>query len=135
MIRIVFDTNVIVSALVFGGVPRAVLELAESRRCQLFYSQPIQTEVRRVLVEKFDWPQSTLNEVLRAVWSMGQLIVPGVRIHAVPGDPDDNRILECAVAAQAHVIVSGDRHLLDLGKYNSILIITPRQFMELYRGE
>lgn len=132
MIRAVLDTNVIVSALVFGGVPRGVLELAEAGRCEFCYSEPIQTEVRRVLSDKFDWPQEMLHEVLPVVWSMGTLVVPCVTIAAVPDDPDDNRILECAVEAQAQVIVSGDRHLLALGEYKSISISSPRQFIGLF---
>ena len=132
MIRIVLDTNVIVSALVFGGVPRALLEMAESGRCEFFYSEPIQTEVHRVLAEKFDWPQAMLREVLPVVWSMGQLVVPRTTIDAVASDGDDNRILECAVEAEVQVIVSGDHHLLSLQKYKSIAIATPRQFLELF---
>jgi len=132
VIRIVLDTNVIVSALVFGGVPRGVLELAEAGECQFFYSEPIQTEVRRVLSEKFEWPQAILREALPVLWSMGELVVPRMTLDAVPDDPDDNRILECAVEAQAQVVVSGDHHLLALQKYKSIRIVTPRQFIELF---
>ena len=132
MIRIVLDTNVIVSALVFGGVPRGVLELAEAGQCQFFYSEPIQTEVRRVLSEKFEWPQALLRESLPVLWSMGELVVPRMSVDAVPADPDDNRILECAVEAHAEVVVSGDHHLLALQKYKSIPIVSPRQFIELF---
>jgi putative PIN family toxin of toxin-antitoxin system len=132
VIRIVLDTNVIVSALVFGGVPRGVLELAEAGQCEFFYSAPIQSEVRRVLSEKFDWPSAMLNEVLPVLWRAGQLVVPRTTLQAVPDDPDDDRIIECAVEAQAQVIVSGDRHLLTLRKYKSIAIVTPRQFLELF---
>ena len=132
MIRIVLDTNVIVSALVFGGVPRGVLELAEAGQCELFHSEPIQTEVRRVLAEKFEWPRAMLQQVLPVLWSMGTLVVPRTTLNVVPADPDDNRILECAVAAHAQVVVSGDRHLLDLQNYKSIPIVTPRQFLELF---
>lgn len=132
MIRIVPDTNVIVSALVFGGVPRGVLELAEAGRCQLFYSEPIQTEVRRVLAEKFEWPQAMLQHVLPVIWSMGTLVAPRTTLNVVRADPDDNRILECAVEAAAHVVVSGDHHLLALQNYKSIPIVTPRRFLELF---
>jgi uncharacterized protein len=132
VIRIVLDTNVIVSALVFGGVPRGVLELAEAGECQFFYSEAIQTEVRRVLSEKFEWPQAILREALPVLWSMGELVVPRMTLDAVPDDPDDNRILECAVEAHAQVVVSGDHHLLALQKYKSIRIVTPRQFIELF---
>ena len=132
MIRIVLDTNVIVSALVFGGVPRGVLELAEAGQCQFFYSEPIQAEVLRVLLEKFEWPQAMLREALPVLWSMGELVVPRTTVDAVPSDPDDNRILECAVEAQAEAVVSGDHHLLALQKYKFIRIVTPRQFIELF---
>jgi putative PIN family toxin of toxin-antitoxin system len=132
VIRIVLDTNVIVSALVFGGMPRSVLELAEARQCQFFYSEPIQIEVRRVLSEKFEWPQAMLREALPVLWSMGELVVPRTTVEAVPDDPDDNHILECAVEAQAQVLVSGDHHLLALQEYKSIRIVTPRQFIELF---
>jgi putative PIN family toxin of toxin-antitoxin system len=132
MIRIVLDTNVIVSALVFGGVPRAILELAEAGQCELFYSEAIQSEVRRVLAEKFDWAPATLQQVLPALWSAGEFVCPQIVVRAVDDDPDDNRILECALAANASVIVSGDRHLLALGGYKSITIVSPRQFLDSY---
>ena len=135
MIRIVLDTNVIVSALVFGGLPRAVLELAEAEQCEFFYSEPIQTEVRRVLTEKFDWPPAMLHQVLPVLWSTGKLVFPRIKVHAVRVDPDDDRILECAVAAKADFLVSGDRHLLALHTYKSISIVSPRQFLENYLGE
>ncbi len=135
MTRIVLDTNVIVSALVFGGIPRGVLELAEAGQSEFFYSEPIQTEVRRVLSEKFDWPEAVLRQALPTLWSMGKLIVPRLTINAVPDDPDDNRILECAVEAHAQVIVSGDRHLLALQTYKSIPIVTPRQFIDLFLAQ
>lgn len=132
MIRIVLDTNVIVSALVFGGVPRDVLELADAGQCELFYSEAIQGEGRRVLSEKFGWAAAMLQEILPALWSTGELVVPRTVIQAVADDPDDDRILECAVAANASFIVSGDRHLLALRSYKSISIVTPRQFLETY---
>jgi putative PIN family toxin of toxin-antitoxin system len=127
----VLDTNVIVSALVFGGIPRGVLELAEAGQCQFFHSQPIQTEVSRVLSVKFEWPDVVLRDALPVLWNMGELVVPRITLDAVPDDPDDNRILECAVEAEAEFVVSGDHHLLALQQYRSIPIVTPRQFLEL----
>ena len=132
MIRIVLDTNVIVSALVFGGIPRGVLELAEAGQCEFFYSEPIKTEVGRVLSEKFDWPLVMLQQVLPVLWSMGTLVTPRMIVNAVRDDPDDNRILECALEAEAQIIVSGDHHLLSLQEYKSISIVTPRQFIDRF---
>jgi putative PIN family toxin of toxin-antitoxin system len=135
VIRIVLDSNVLVSALVFGGVPRAVLELAETGRCEFFYSAAIQTEVCRVLAEKFDWYQAILRAILPTVWSIGTRVNLHLALNVVPSDPDDNRILECAMAAHAHFVVSGDHHLLDLKNYKSILIVTARQFMKRFVPE
>jgi hypothetical protein len=65
----------------------------------------------------------------------GDLVVPRVKVKAVKEDPDDDRILECAIAANAKVLVSGDRHLLRLRKYKSILIVAPRDFLGARFGE
>jgi hypothetical protein len=62
---------------------------------------------------------------------MGQLVEPGSSLSVVADDPDDNRVLECAVDGSAGFVVSGDHHLLALGKYASILIVTPRRFLDL----
>jgi putative PIN family toxin of toxin-antitoxin system len=131
MSRIVLDTNVIVSALEFGGVPRTVLELADVGKCEFFYSEPIQAEVHRILAEKFDWAPAELQEVLPVVWSMGELVVPRTIVHVILRDPDDDRIIECALEAKANYIVSGDKDLLTLGKYRSISIVTARQFLDI----
>jgi uncharacterized protein len=133
--RIVADTNVIVSALVFGGVPRRVLELANSPVCELFYSEAIRVEVRRVLLEKFGWSDAKVDEVLPGLWMMGELVIPRYKVNAVVDDPDDNGILECALSASATFVVSGDRHLLRLRKYKSIAIVSPREFLETCLGQ
>jgi len=130
--RIVVDTNVIVSALVFGGLPRRIFELVEGGYCELFYAADIQEETRRVLRDKFGWDEDRLDRYLRTLWSLGKRVVLRHRVNAVREDPDDNRILECALAADADVIVSGDRHLLKLGAYEGITILTPRDFLKAH---
>jgi putative PIN family toxin of toxin-antitoxin system len=127
--RIVVDTNVIVSALVFGGLPRRVFEVVESGRCELYYSAEIENETRRVLRDKFGWDGDRLDRYLPALWNMGERATPRRRVNAVKEDPDDNRILECALAAGADVIVSGDGHLLRLASYEGVAILTPREFL------
>jgi uncharacterized protein len=66
---------------------------------------------------------------------MGEMVVPMITIRFVLDDPDDDRILECALAANADFIVPGDRHLLRLRKYKSTVIVSPRQFVETYTQE
>jgi len=87
-----------------------------------------------VLLEKFGWSEAKLDEVLPGLWRMGELVVPGYKVNAVVDDPDDKRILECALSARAMFVVSGDRHLLRLRKYKSISIVSPREFLEACVG-
>jgi putative PIN family toxin of toxin-antitoxin system len=75
-----------------------------------------------------------LEQALPVLWSMGALVSPRTTVNAVRDDPDDNRILECAIEAQAQVLISGDHHLLALQEYKSIPIVTPRHFIDLFRG-
>ena len=127
--RIVVDTNVIVSALVFGGLPRQVLDLAAEGVCALYFSAPIQTEVERVLEEKFGWGREEISARCRLIWSWGSRVHPHVSLRVITDDPDDDRVLECAVAARAQAIISGDRHLVRLSSFQSIPIQTPRRFL------
>jgi predicted nucleic acid-binding protein len=68
----------------------------------------------RVLLEKFGWRDAKVDEALPRLWRMGELVIPRNKGNAVFDDPDDNRILECALSASAMFVVSGDRHLLRL---------------------
>lgn len=130
MTRVVLDTNVIISALVFGGLPRRVLDLAAVGLCHFFYSPQIEDEVRRILADKFGWETTELDSRLAALFGWGTRVEPETRVAVIKDDPDDDRILECAHAANAHVIVSGDHHLLQLRYFGIIPIQTPRQFLE-----
>src|SRR5579863_4440026 len=112
--RIVVDTNVIVSALIFGGLPRRVLDLAAQGVCQLYFSAPIQNEVERVLEEKFGWSRDQIRARVGTVFSWGTSVHPLMSLAVIKDDPDDNRILECAVEAEAQAIISGDRDLVRL---------------------
>ncbi len=128
--RVVFDTNVIISALVFGGVPRQVLDLAAQGAISFYFSAPIQNEAERVLEEKFGWGHREILGCRRTFWSWGARVIPKLSLTIIADDPDDDRILECAVAARAEAIVSGDRHLLGLGSFRSMPIQSPRKFLD-----
>lgn len=127
--RIVVDTNVIVSALVIGGPPRQVLDLAAEGVCALYFSAHIQAEVERILERKFRWSPEEIHARLGVLWGWGIRVHPQGSLAVVTDDPDDDRILECAVAAQAEAIISGDYHLVRLGSFQAIPIQTPRQFL------
>ena len=128
---IVLDTNVIISALLFGGNPRRVLEMVLSQAVRMAVSRPILDEVEGVLRgRKFRYPHEIALNIIRELESISEIVVPVRRMDVIRADPYDNMILECAVTASADYIVSGDAHLLELKEFEQIRIVTPAHFLE-----
>jgi putative PIN family toxin of toxin-antitoxin system len=127
--RVVADTNVLVSALQFGGKPKQLLDLAVDGQVDLAISKEILAETLRVLREKFDRAPEWLAESDRQLRVIARIVVPTESIQAIGADPTDDRILECAVAAGAEVIVSGDTHLLSLGNFRGMPIQRVAEFL------
>ena len=125
---IVIDSNVWVSALVFGGIPRRVFELVIEQGISIAASEAIFTEVRRILHQKFpDFIDDfeallvALSANLRVV-SLGEITVQASR------DPDDNAVIETALKGHASFVISGDKDLLVLKEYLSVSFLTPTEF-------
>jgi putative PIN family toxin of toxin-antitoxin system len=127
--RVVADTNILVSALQFGGKPKQLLDLAIDGQIDLAISETVIAETLRVLGEKFDRTSEWLAETNRQLRVVARVVVPTEGIRVIEADPTDDRILECAVAAKAEVIVSGDTHLLTLGSFRGILIQRVAEFL------
>lgn len=131
--RVVLDTNVVVSALIFpGGPPEAVYRLALEGRVELVTSRPLLVELGRVLVAKFGWRTERAEEAVAQLARLSDVVTPGETVHEVADDPADDRVLEAAEAGAAEAIVSGDRHLLRLGVWRSIDIERPAQFLKRF---
>jgi len=130
MIRAVADTNVSISAFVFGGLPRTLFRLAAAGRFRLVISEILLNELEEKLRDKFYWPAERVDQTREVMMSLCEMVSPAQRLQVVHADPDDDRVLECAVAGRAGYIVTGDRHLLSLVAYNDIPILNVRQFME-----
>ncbi|MGO9453798.1 MAG: putative toxin-antitoxin system toxin component, PIN family [Candidatus Binataceae bacterium] len=113
MLGVVADTNIYISALNFGGIPDEVLAFARRRRIELFVSKPILDEIEGVLKTKFQWPPNRIREALTTIREFAKEARPTDRVAAVENDESDNRVLECALAANATIVVSGDSHLRD----------------------
>jgi putative PIN family toxin of toxin-antitoxin system len=127
--RVVFDTNIYISAFITrGGRGEAALVRAIDGDVDLFTSIPIITETAKKLREKFRWDDAHITASVRHIAAVATVVRPAHKL-AVLADEPDNRILECAVAAEAGLIVTGDRHLLDLGTYNQVEIITLAEFL------
>jgi putative PIN family toxin of toxin-antitoxin system len=128
-LRVVLDTNILISAFVFpGGLPETVYRAALDRRITLVTSPPLLAEFGRVLTEKFAWDPSLAQDAVSQVARIGIVGRPTKRVRVVLEDPADDRVLEAALG-QADVIVSGDRHLLKLKTWNDIPIENAAQFL------
>lgn len=131
MIKVVLDTNILISAILFGGKPRLILELAFRGEIQVCVSEPILEELKGVLRRpKFDFSAEVVQTILTELTGLADFIYPSKKIEVAAEDPDDNRIMECALEAQADYIITGDSHLLSLMSFKDILIITPDKFLE-----
>ena len=128
--RVVLDTNVIVSGLNFPGNERLVLDLALRGRFELCLSPFILEEVAGVLGRKFDWTEERLSQALRALGDAATVIEPRRLPEVIEGGHADNRILECVVEASAEYLVTGDRqHLLPLEEHQGARILNAPQFL------
>ena len=132
--RIVVDTNVIVSgALRTSGPPADTLATKESDEVIWITSELLLTEVQRVLARphirgRLKWDDARIAQFTDLMRRQSVVVVPSDRID-ISRDPDDNRVLEAAVAGEADYIVTGDRDLLELGSYEGIRIVTPADFV------
>lgn len=133
MLRVVLDTNVLVSGLLFQGPPHHILHHVLAGAIQLLTSADLIAELDRVLEIKFPHARLAAKDSLEALREVALFVKPTERIAAIPKDPDDNIVLECAVAAGADAIVSGDRHLLALNTFRGILILTPHAFLDRFQ--
>jgi putative PIN family toxin of toxin-antitoxin system len=126
-IRVVLDTNIYISAALHGRRAETILELASTRRITLVASTEILDELEEKLRFKLEWPEAQIRLFLLTIRELVELVEPEFTLDVVPDDEDDNRIVECAVAGEAGLIVTFDKDLLRLKAYEMVGIITPRQ--------
>lgn len=129
--RVVLDTNVLLSALIFGGKPRRVVELLARGMIEVVIAPEILTEMRRKIADKF--PDFTDELVLMELLleQDAELVMLGSLTISASRDEDDNRILETALIGSCNYIVSGDKDLLVLQNYEGIAIVAPAEFLSM----
>jgi putative PIN family toxin of toxin-antitoxin system len=133
MKRVVCDTNIYISAFIFpGGNPDQVLELARQGLIELYTSHFILGEFRQVLREKFRLSEPTIEELVERIRHIATILQPKIKLAVILEKDDDNRVLECAVEARAHYLVTGDtKHIQPLKEYQGIKIYSPAEFLRL----
>ena len=131
--RVVLDTNVLISGIFFSGPPAEILTHWKNRTFESVVSEPIITEYVRVteeIAKKF--PKLEIAEVLDLFIVNSKVVdTSGLEIRLCE-DPDDDKFLECAVAGECQAIVSGDKHLLKVKEFQGIKIIKARDFLDNY---
>jgi uncharacterized protein len=130
-VKVVFDTNILDSALVFpGGRGEQALQRVMDERDELLLSKAILDELLGVLARKFARDAEELAHAALFLGDIATLVKPARRLKVLKDDPD-NRVLECAATGAAALIVTGDRELLELKQYAGVRIISLREYVEL----
>lgn len=140
MIKVVLDTNVLISAtLSRKGKPAQILMLAREGKIELLFSTATTKELWDVLhykritarLEKLKIPLSLAEEFLKGLVKASTLVLVNLEVDVIKDDPSDNVFLACAIEGQANFIISGDNHIKTLGQYQEIQIMDPAEFLEL----
>lgn len=133
--RVVFDTNVLVAAFAADGLCAKLLRRANKHEFVLLVCPVILEEFQGALEKKLDATEEEINKalaLLREVSVMAGEPPPEVELTRIVRDPDDDLILFCAVAAEADLLVTGDKDLLAIGEHGKIRILDPREFELLF---
>lgn len=129
----VFDTNVLLAAIITEGICLKIVRRARAGEFSLVSCPFIIKEIRTILARKF---RLSHNEIAGAMEPINEAVVQVVKhnlkITGICRDPDDNNIIACALAAKAAYLVTGDSDLLELKSYKGVMIITPRDFEALF---
>ena len=131
--RIILDTNVLVSGIFFSGPPFRILKAWRDNKLQLVVSTDILDEYQRVaaiLGEKYS--QVDIRPVLDLLTVNSDIVTASPLPEPVSVDPDDDKFIACALVGNTKLIVSGDRHLLDVDGYQDIRVLKPRRFVNIY---
>ena len=133
--RIVCDTNVIVSGMLFGGHSRDILTAIAQGRVEAFTTPALLHELREVLLRrKFRLSLEQVDAAMELVRESFACVESNATLSVIADDPDDNRVVEAALASRARVIVSGDNHLLSLGAWGTTTVLSPAAFVVAHLG-
>ena len=131
LLRVVFDTNILVSALLWHGPPAQCVELARLGFVRSVTCNELLDEFVEVLLQRFQLTVSEAEKARHSVVSFSEVVAITGQLRVVVNDPDDDKVIECALIGKADYIVTGDRHLLALGQYSGISIVKAAQFLNI----
>lgn len=133
-VKIVIDTNIIISAIGFGGKPRKILKLILENKIKAITSPILLAELEEVINKKFPKLADNFEFINRKLRQKFRLVRPRNTVNILKADPDDNRVLEAAVQGNCKYIVTGDKKLLELSSFKNIQILTTDEFLSVLKG-
>jgi len=131
-VKVVLDTNILVSSLIFGGKPQQIENLILEKKIIGITSLSLLAELIDVLTKRFHFNEFRLKQTEKKIKKNFTLVQPALTVRILKDD-SDNRVLEAAVEGNCHYIVTGDKKLLELGKFKGIRIVTPAKFLKLVK--
>lgn len=134
-LTVVFDTNILFSATGWRGKPFECVELARAGKIETVTCAELMDEWAEKLELKFGFSAEQSAETIARYLSFARLVKIPRTLEAVPRDPDDNAVIECGIAGKATYVISGDRDLLELKKFQDIEIIRAGEFLEIMAGQ
>ena len=131
--KVIIDTNVFISGIFFKGIPYEILDAWRDRKMELVMSKDILDEYIIVSDElSRRYPEVGIIPFLNLVINNATFVNTHRLRHKICDDPDDDKFIECAIASNSQIIISGDKHLLKVSGYNKIIVLKPRDFVERY---
>lgn len=124
--KVVFDTNIFIAAALRGGFSEDIIKMAASNLITLVCSEEILIELHQKLTKKFEWTEKDVEFFVNTIREISEIVQIEEKLSVITRDPDDNKILECALAGEADLIVSSDQDLIKLKKFRNIAIVHPK---------
>lgn len=124
--KVVFDTNVFIAAALAGEFSENLFQLATDNQIELLTSEEILSELRKKLFSKFEKTEKDVDFFIARIIKVAQIIEVKEKLDIISRDPEDNKILECAVSGNADIIVTADQDLIKLKEFRSIAIFHPK---------
>jgi uncharacterized protein len=135
--KVVLDTNVWLSGIIWNGEADKIIEKAEKKEIEIIISEDILTEIVNVLNRESKFHkhienlQTSIEDLVRTILSLSTIINTKIKIDIIKSDPKDNIILEAAIEGKVKYIISYDNHILNMLEFRGIKIISPTDFLNL----
>ena len=139
-LKVVLDTNVWISALLWGGKPAEIVKAAEKKQFVILLSEEIAGEISQVLTYPkiariYKAAGMRREDLVEAVLKIGKFVQVTGKVSVIVEHPADDKFIECALAANAEYIVSGDRHLLKVGSYKKTRVLSVSEFLQVIEAK